>query len=256
MPSGCTTHCPPTIHWYSVFWRNESPIPPCQPAMPTPLHTAFSRPCSCSRVMLPIVQTGTTRLNDSIRSRSRYTSNVSQTSTWKPFDCRIGAKTSVHCLGSCPSQPPQTINALFISLYSSELLLVFDLCLAVQLASRQSHRQRRRLCAGAGDMHVFAALRCVLEGVHHIQDVVGQCAVRAVRPAAAQCIGHVRDPDAPAHLVAVGVRDLAPGGGARPPHLNRPAERVRIGHAQGTRRAVDLDVRQVREPDVEAGNDP
>src|SRR5450756_2527860 len=184
MPSGCTTHCPPTIHWYSVFWRNESPMPPCQPAMPTPLRTAFSRPCSCSRVMLPIVQTGTTRLNDSIRSRSRYTSNVSQTSTWKPFDCRIGAKTSVHCLGSCPSQPPQTINALFISLYSSELLLVFDLCLAVQLASRQSHRQRRRLCAGAGDMHVFAALRCVLEGVHHIQDVVGQCAVRAVRPAA------------------------------------------------------------------------
>ncbi len=32
----------------------------------------------------------------------------------EPLSCNTGAKTSTHCFGSCPSQPPQTINADFI----------------------------------------------------------------------------------------------------------------------------------------------
>src|SRR5437016_733948 len=111
--SGCATHCPPTMNWYSGFNRKLSAMPPCHPAMPTPPFTASSSPLSCSSVIVPIVQNGTTRLNDRISSASLYASSVSRTTTSNPRSANSPANNSAHNFGSCPSHPPQTINARF-----------------------------------------------------------------------------------------------------------------------------------------------
>src|ERR1017187_8740434 len=113
IPSGCATHCPPTMNWYSVFDRKLSAMPPCHPAMPTPPFTASSSPRSCSFVIVPIVQIGTTRLSDCISSASAYASSVSFTTTSNSRSANSPANNSAHCFGSCPTHPPQTINARF-----------------------------------------------------------------------------------------------------------------------------------------------
>src|SRR6266404_3586248 len=108
--SGCATHCPPTMNWYSGFNRKLSAIPPCHPAMPTPPFTASSSPLSCSFVIVPIVQIGTTRLSDCINSASVYASSVSRTTTSNPRSANSPANNSAHRFGSCPSHPPPKNN--------------------------------------------------------------------------------------------------------------------------------------------------
>src|SRR5579859_717748 len=113
MLSGCATNCPPTMNWYSPFMRKLSPIPPCQPAMPTPPFTASSSPFSCSFVSVPIVQIGTTRLSESINSLSQYASSESFTTTSKSRSTSNPLNSSAPCFGSCPSHPPPTHNPPF-----------------------------------------------------------------------------------------------------------------------------------------------
>ncbi len=60
MLPGWATQEPPTMNSYSVFARNESASPPCQPARPTPPRTASRSPLSCCGVMVPIVTAWTT----------------------------------------------------------------------------------------------------------------------------------------------------------------------------------------------------
>src|SRR5918992_5003321 len=52
-----------------MLWRNESAMPPCQPASPTPLSTAPRRPSSCWSVISPSSRSG---LQDQETSSSPY----------------------------------------------------------------------------------------------------------------------------------------------------------------------------------------
>src|SRR5687767_10071224 len=91
--------------------RNASPIPPCAPARPTPLWTAWLTPWLCSGFICPHVQTGTIRSIVFSRSTSANGSSESETVTSNCSSTSTLRNNSPTSLGWCPSHPPQTISA-------------------------------------------------------------------------------------------------------------------------------------------------
>jgi hypothetical protein len=59
------------MNWYSTDSRKASPMPPCQPARPTPLSTALARFCTSSFSIFDMVMIGMIRLRSRIEGSAK-----------------------------------------------------------------------------------------------------------------------------------------------------------------------------------------
>src|SRR5215217_676792 len=126
-----------------------------------------------------------------------------------------------------------------------------------RLASRGLASHRRRPLARAGDLDVPALAGCALNGMHDLEDVIGQFSGGAVclQGAAAESSGQVGQTE-PTTVLRVGARyrNIAPDNASCPTHAHGSAEGVGIGQTETSLRAVNLELGRLRCPDIEAGD--
>src|SRR5215217_8833369 len=126
-----------------------------------------------------------------------------------------------------------------------------------RLASRGLASHRRRPLARAGDLDVPALAGCALNGMHDLEDVIGQFSGGAVclQGAAAESSGQVGQTE-PATVLRVWsrYRNIAPDNASCPTHAHGSAEGVGIGQTETSLGAVDFELGCLRCPDVEAGD--
>lgn len=117
-------------------------------------------------------------------------------------------------------------------LFLQKSRFVDDVQSIVQVPGCHAQGQGSRPLAGTINDRVTAAVGRRLEGLHHVKDMVGQVAAGPVGAAADHCLGHIGHTYAPADLVIVTQRDVAPLLVPGPSQAHRPAEDVGVRQAK------------------------
>lgn len=120
----------------------------------------------------------------------------------------------------------------------------------------EAHRHRGGAIGATAQQDVAPFARGVVDGVHDVEDMVGQFARSAVGAIFFDCDGHVEHTETAAVFgKAVAEGHLAPGIVAGAADLDSTAKVVGVGDEHGAFAAVDFEPRQGAVPDIKAGDD-